>query len=110
MKLKEWHTKGHEIAQFLDKWVNRYYLLDCTNNWRKKVVKKNELAFADIVGSVKIEPIFNSSKTLCYMRWYVLVDDPSVLNNDFDPKSIDRQEWFGDIEKNDILRTMHLSK
>lgn len=110
MKLKEWHTKGSKIAGFLDKWVHRYYLLDCTKNSRKKVLRENEKAFKDIVGAISIQPIFNSSKTLCYMRWYVLVDDPSILDNDFDPKSIDKQEWFGDIEKNDILRTMHLSK
>lgn len=107
MKRKEW-AKVKEITDFLSNWLKRYYLLDCTKKGRKKVVLENEKAFKDIVWAISLQPIFNSDKTLCYVKWYVKVEDESVLDDNFDPKSIDREQRFGDIEKNDILRTMHI--
>lgn len=109
-KFKEWATQETKIKQHLAVKRNRYVLLDCTNPQFKQVIKKNERAFAELVGNGVISPTYSSDGTRCYMRSFIALRSDAILDHDFDPKSLDRERWFADIEKKDILRTMHLSK
>lgn len=67
-------------------------------------MQQNADAYSEIVGSGDYQPIYNSLNTLCYIRGYVLVDDPSVMDNNFNPKSINKKAWFGAKDKLDKVR------